>query len=700
MKKLTDENRLSVVRPDLAAEWNYDKNGELTPENISFGSNKKVWWKCKIGHEWEEKPLNRYNGRNCPVCSSHKVLSGFNDLMTTNPQLAEEWNYSKNALTPQEVTKSSGKKVWWKCKQGHEWEATINSRDRGSGCPFCGNKKVLTGFNDLNTVYPNIANEWDYFKNTPFSPNNVVYSSHLKMWWICSTCGYSWKTSVVSRTIQGTGCPKCSASIAAKQRKKMAAKVNSFVEKHPELLEEWDKNSELNNEIDPNECSSSSHIIVHWKCQTCGFEWNSSIKNRTSGHGCPKCGTQKSRDSFRENLHNNKKSLFYCSPELMNEWNYEKNGDIDPKLIGVKSSKKVWWKCKLGHEWEAQISNRQQGQGCPYCSGRYVLKDINSLIITNPDLASEWHPTRNGNLTPNDVLENSTKVVWWLGKCGHEWEASVHSRNAGRGRGCPICSAESRTSFPEQAIYYYVKKLFPDAINGDREVLGGKELDIYIPSIKVAVEYDGIQWHTIEKDLEKSNACKKLNITLYRIREKGLPLVENCVSIIRESFDDNGLNQAINDLLSAINKTIDVDVSRDKSEIMNQYIISKKTNSLSVLHPELVLEWNNERNGALTPNMFSVKSSQKVWWKCSKCGNEWKAVISSRSGGTGCPICGRVKADIGRSKPVINIDTGVSYASLDAAAKAMGVNRSTNIAACCKGKIHTAYGYHWKFIEK
>ena len=125
----------------LLDEWDYEKNGQVgnTPENISAGSGIVVWWKCKNGHSYQMPPNSKINMHyGCPYCNNKRVLPGFNDLATTNPELADEWNYERNGdLKPQDVTHGSAKKVWWKCKNGHEWEATIGNRSGGHGCPTC-----------------------------------------------------------------------------------------------------------------------------------------------------------------------------------------------------------------------------------------------------------------------------------------------------------------------------------------------------------------------------------------------------------------------------------------------------------------------------------------------------------------------------------------------------------------------------------
>ena len=131
-------NDLASCNPKLASEWNYEKNSGVSPNQVVYGGYKKYWWKCKNGHEWETTIRVRIRGTGCPYCANKKILKGYNDLATTNPKLASEWNYEKNgALKPTDVFGGSGKKVWWKCKNGHEWESTPNDRSRGTGCPIC-----------------------------------------------------------------------------------------------------------------------------------------------------------------------------------------------------------------------------------------------------------------------------------------------------------------------------------------------------------------------------------------------------------------------------------------------------------------------------------------------------------------------------------------------------------------------------------
>ena len=144
-------NDLQTINPSLASEWNYEKNNRLTPADVLPHSNKKVWWKCSEGHEWQVTINNRSNGNGCPYCAGQRLIQGINDLQTLNPILAEEWNYERNGeLTPADIMPHSNKKVWWKCSEGHEWQATVNNRSNGRGCAECTKQKRKSNKNNTD----------------------------------------------------------------------------------------------------------------------------------------------------------------------------------------------------------------------------------------------------------------------------------------------------------------------------------------------------------------------------------------------------------------------------------------------------------------------------------------------------------------------------------------------------------------------
>lgn len=125
--------------------------------------------------------------------------------------------------------------------------------------------------------------------------------------------------------------------------------------------------------------------------------------------------------------------------DLLAEWDSERNLPLTPETVSRGSKRRVFWRCANGHSWQAAVHTRSgSGTGCPYCSGRLPVPGETDLATRYPDLAAEWHPTKNGTLTSSDVLPGSHQLVWWLCPNGHEWRAQVKSRVSGAG--CPICT--------------------------------------------------------------------------------------------------------------------------------------------------------------------------------------------------------------------------------------------------------------------
>ena len=211
---------LAETHPEVAKQWHPTMNGELTPNDFTGGSHKKVWWKCPKGddHEWETSLTNRTRvGRNCTICSNQKIVKS-NCLATTNPKLASQWHPTKNGnLTPSSFPSGSGKKVWWKCPKGddHEWESRINHITNGSGCPICSGRKVVES-NCLATTHTELAKQWHPTKNGDLTPKDVVSGTAKKVWWKCEKGDdHEWEASINQRT-SGSGCPICSGRKSVK----------------------------------------------------------------------------------------------------------------------------------------------------------------------------------------------------------------------------------------------------------------------------------------------------------------------------------------------------------------------------------------------------------------------------------------------------------------------------------------------------
>jgi len=173
-KVLKGFNDLQTTHPDIASEFHPVKNIGKSPDMFTRNSREKIWWLGKCGHEWLASIYTRTHGRNCHYCNSHKILIGFNDLPTVRHDIVLQWHPTKNGdLKPENFAQFSCSRIWWMDEFMHEWVATIQSRSRGKKCPYCSNKKILIGFNDLATTHPKLADEWSD-KNT-IKSTDVTY---------------------------------------------------------------------------------------------------------------------------------------------------------------------------------------------------------------------------------------------------------------------------------------------------------------------------------------------------------------------------------------------------------------------------------------------------------------------------------------------------------------------------------------------
>lgn len=500
---------LSHSHPALAKQWHPTKNERIQLDSVGSGSKKVVWWLGECEHEWEAAINSRVAGRGCHFCSGFKVLSGFNDLVTIHPTTAIEWHPTKNGtLTPQDVSPRSKTIVWWLGKCGHEWQQRINNRVISKvPCLVCSGDRILVGYNDLSTTHPEIAAEWHPNKNDYLSPFDVTSGANKKVWWLGGYCGHEWEMLISSRK-EGQKCPICAG-------KKVLVGFNDLSSVAPHLVLEWNTKKNL---ITAQEITSQSGKSVWWQCLE-GHEWEAAIYSRVNGNGCPVCAGK----VLSYNGKRGEKSFVEIKPELTKEWHPTKNLPLLPENISYGSKRKIWWLGDCGHEWEAAVATRVKGQSCIYCSNYMVLPGFNDLATTHPELAKEWNFVKNEE-NPNQIISGSGKKVWWVCDKGHEWETIVGNRGRD-GNGCPECAAKSYISKGEKEVFLYIKSLLKDELinTNVRNIING-ELDIYLPDKKIAIEYNGLYWHSEKFKLstyhkDKWTACKDKGIQLIQVWE-------------------------------------------------------------------------------------------------------------------------------------------------------------------------------------
>ena len=350
-----------------------------------------------------------------------RLVKGENDLKTKYPEIALE----ADGWDPSAITYGSKKSLPWKCNKGHKWIAKPNSRttDKGRGCPYCTNRIILIGFNDLSSQFPDLAREAD-----GWDPSKILFGSAKKVDWKCNK-GHKWKAKVVSRTRQNQGCPFC-------RNVRVWKGFNDLKTHFPEIAKQaygWD----------PSEYVKGSKKSLYWKCQK-GHIWDETIDNRTrQGYGCPICSNKRLSIGV-----NDLKTHF---PEIAKQaygW--------DPSKYRFGSATKLPWKCQKGHIWKTNIDERTRGgTGCPFCCNNKVWKGFNDLETKFPEIAKQaygWDPSKY-------LFGSSIKLPWKCHK-GHIWETKILERTLeGKQTGCPICANRKilkgfndlETHFPEVA---------------------------------------------------------------------------------------------------------------------------------------------------------------------------------------------------------------------------------------------------------
>lgn len=565
----------------------------------------------------------------CPYCSNKTIKKGLNDIFTINPSWKKYWDYNgneKRGINPYKLSRNSHIKASWICSICEK--KFVRSLSKTKTVVLCSDCSINNGvtnriktytekYGSLSKMYPEIAKEWDYEKNSVLKPNDVTSHSSQKVWWICPN-GHSYKSSI-SHKVDGSCCPKCSKEKSISFPEKAIVYYLKKVDK--EIIESYQPDFLNGKEIDI--FIKNKNIGIEFD----GAVWHKDIsrdleKNkmcfdngitlyRIRESKCPVLNSTskdiyvKMNDNYKsldivifkliKRLYDKEiivdinqdrmeilklvsytikqRSLESLFPEISKEWDYDKNKGLLPSQFYATSSRKVWWICPKGHSYDCSISHRTtDNNGCPYCSNQKVLKGYNDLATTNPKLLKEWDYEKNNKngVFPYNVFQGTHKKVWWKCDKGHEWEASISNKNR---RGCPVCS---------------------------------------------------------------------------------------------------------------------------------NTLIVKGVNDITTTHKKVLSMWDFEDNSKnnVFPENFSYGSSQKVWWICPLCGNKWQQRINHIVNGVGCPKCKNIKISQKLSKKIVQYSTDgkkiKQYDSLTQAELETGINRS-NICKACKDVKYTAGGFIWKY---
>lgn len=599
-------NDLLFRYPDLAKQWNYEKNGAVTPRMVLPGCNEGYEWKCPVcGHEWKVSPNSRTNnpsyGRNisgCPCCSNKVTVSGINDLATTHPDLAIEWDYELNGdLKPTDVTRGHDKDVWWKCERGHFFPASPHTRTgMKTGCRYCSNDRVWMEDddpkrrNDLEFCYPDIAAEWNYEKNGTVTPRAILPGHASDCYWICSACGKEYPCKPSARTSRNQGCPRCSKYLHTSLPEAAVAfylglsDINASLNtRSPDGIADWPSEYELDiyARIPRSKGSVTPKTELLLAIEYDGARWHCGEKNvsrdkrkaalcsergitlvRLREPGCPKLDD----DSIVISLEkaDDKRSLTAGIIELFHFLNREcgvRIPDIDCNRDAVRIS--------------------------AFRGGSVQRQSLEELY---PNIAAEWDYEENGDLKPSMVTPGSGRTVAWkhwdpVHAVYHKWEAEVVSRTA-QNSGCTICS-------------------------GKKVMVGVNDLASNYPEI--AAEWD---YERNPPDLTPEKVTKGSGINV---------MWRHVIDGKEHSWPDTVTHRT--------------GMGTGCSICSNRRLL-QGFNDFATRYPDLVSDWDYEENRDIDPpTNFITKRRTTVSWKCHKCGHKWKAQINSRIKNPSCPSC-------------------------------------------------------------
>lgn len=356
---------------------------------------------CANGHTWTTSVLDITG---CPHCSRRRPKNGAG-LDATHPALATLWS-SRNGYPAALVSAQANRYAWFTCADHpHEFVGVVASVvNRGGSCAVCAGKQIRAGFNDLQTLHPDVAAFWH--PNNARHPSEVAPFSHTAYQWLCPDCGFEWSQPVSKRVRRGPYCTAC-------RGRTLAVGINDFASRYPDLVPEWDASNDR-----------GPHEVLH------------------------------------------------------------------------KSTYEATWRCRVHPEftWKARVHNRANGTGCPVCGGQQVVVGLNDLPTTHPGVSSTWDISRN-DAGPHSVSATSGVLAWWTCATHGSYAQRVESR--ARGNGCVECSMAG-CSHGERELREFVTGLVGASacVTRYRGIPGIREVDLYLPEQGVAIEYNGIYWHS------------------------------------------------------------------------------------------------------------------------------------------------------------------------------------------------------------
>ena len=636
-----------MANPKDAEMWCYDLNGDMTPDNTLYASNKRAYFKCKRGHEFSSTIYKMTNSKGkpkgCPYCNKIKAYPGENDFFTVCPAAKNMWDYDKNiGIDPKSLSPNSAMRANFKCSLGHEFFKTIHQFTRNPVCPEC----EFIEKRSIALTKPEMLVFWDYEKNI-LSPYEVSPHSKKEAFWKCKKCGYSWKTQINSRAAKNK-CPSCDLGLAFNQEQN---NTNTYRQFNPEASKMWI--DELNNGLTPDNVSKGSGKTVYLRCainpehiypkKICD------IPNEKP-FGCPYCR------GGRKIAYPGINDVFTVCPECKEMWDWEKNVGIDPYHLLPGSRTRIHLKCKRGHEFQRTVNTFIKSPKCSECEKTKInISNISYMV-------KQWDFIKNNDIDINLTSSNSKDIVWWkCKKCGYEWQAQIYTRKRSKGL-CPCCDSRTIIKKGVTDLFTMVPYLKQDYdtqknINVDAAKLSTTTADAVWWKCHIC----GYEWK-----------CSPTGRLKYK---QGKYIIRNCpvcAGIVRirtyaeeypeliERFIENKNNCKLSDLKKGkdtklifwwhcyicgedFESTLGSMIrSRNSKNKGCSYCAGKKVKrekSFAYLHPEVMDEYDS--SNSIDPYNVAEHSVKEAKWICrNNPEHRWKAKFQSRARGEGgCNFC-------------------------------------------------------------
>lgn len=590
-----------------------------------------------------------------------------------NEELMKEWNWEKNnelGFFPNEINIGDKRHVWWKCEKGHDWTTTCGEKFyQHVQCPYCTGRKVLAGYNDLATIYPDIASEWHPTKNEDLKSSDFTYKTQRKVWWLCPNCGYEWRTSIYERTIHHTGCPNCKSGLSTSFPEQA---IYFYVKKlYPNATNRY-------KEI----FSNGSELDIYIPEIKIGIEYDGKFFHDTKN----KKELSREQEKFKICHEHGIKLIRVC--EKMNEETPKIPNQTFDMAIGLPTGKtkdiRLTYMLQILLDELDPVSNPMT-RNVTYCHSRIDInleRDRNEILsyLTDlgdksleslyPEIANEWHKTKNGNIKPSQISPGSNTKFWWKCKyCGNEWQDTPNKLTSRVYDGCPSCAwQKSGKKFSKNYLesHQSLAEVNPDLASQWHPTKNGNITPKDVPSKSPKYYWwvcpdCGYEW-------KASIECRMQNHVYNCPRCAGriaTPGKNDFATLHPDLLNqwnyEKNRDLKPNEILTGTSKHVWWKCSKCGYEWIAspRYIVKINgggcprcagripfigVNDFGTLHPELLNDWDFTKNIGINPYELCEKSSKKVWWKCSLCDYEWQATLADRSNGKGCPSCGHKKS--------------------------------------------------------